>query len=135
MGLLDDVLGHVTSKLGPAASTAHPDLVGSLVQMLGSGGGLGALVQQFEQAGLGKMMQSWIATGPNPPISPAQLQQVLGSGQLQALAAKLGLSPEAVTSQIAHVLPHVVDGMTPNGTLPAGGDMLGGAMDMLKKFI
>lgn len=134
MGLLDDILGHVKSQLGPAANAAHPDLVSSVVQMLGTGGGLNALVQQFEQAGLGKMMQSWIATGPNPPISPAQLQQVMGSGQLQALASKLGLSPEAVTGQLAQVLPHLVDGLTPNGQLPQG-DLLGGAMGMLKKLL
>jgi uncharacterized protein YidB (DUF937 family) len=134
MGLLDDVLSHVKSQLGPAANAAHPDLVSTVVQMLGSGGGLNTLVQQFEQAGLGKMMQSWIATGPNPPISPAQLQQVMGSGQLQALASKLGLSPEAVTSQLAQVLPHLVDGLTPNGQLPQG-DLLGGAMGMLKKLL
>jgi uncharacterized protein YidB (DUF937 family) len=134
MGLLDDVLGHVKSQLGPAAGAAHPDLVSTVVQMLGSGGGLNTLVQQFEQAGLGSMMQSWIATGPNPPISPAQLTQVLGSGQLQALASKLGLSPEAVTGQLSQVLPHLVDGLTPNGQLPQG-DLLGGAMGMLKKFL
>lgn len=134
MGLLDDVLSHVKSQLGPAANAAHPDLVSTVVQMLGSGGGLNTLVQQFEQAGLGKMMQSWIATGPNPPISPAQLQQVMGSGQLQALATKLGLSPEAVTGQLAQVLPHLVDGLTPNGQLPQG-DLLGGAMGMLKKLL
>ncbi len=134
MGLLDDVLGHVKSQLGPAAGAAHPDLVTTVVQMLGSGGGLTTLVQQFEQAGLGPMIQSWIGTGPNPPISPAQLQQVLGSGQLQALASKLGLSPEAVTSQLSQVLPHLVDGLTPNGQLPQG-DLLGGAMGMLKKFL
>lgn len=134
MGLLDDVLGHVKSQLGPAAGAAHPDLVSTVVQMLGSGGGLNTLVQQFEQAGLGHMIQSWIGTGPNPPISPAQLQQVLGSGQLQALASKLGLSPETVTSQLSQVLPHLVDGLTPNGQLPQG-DLLGGAMGMLKKFL
>lgn len=134
MGILDDVLGHVRTQLGTAANAAHPDLVSSVVQMLGSGGGLGALVRQFEQAGLGTMMQSWIATGPNPPISPAQLQQVLGSGQLQALASRLGLSPEAVTGQLAQVLPHLVDGLTPKGTLPQG-DLLGGAMGMLKKLV
>ncbi len=134
MGLLDDVLVHVKSQLGPAANAAHPDLVSTVVQMLGSGGGLNTLVQQFEQAGLGKMMQSWIATGPNPPISPAQLQQVMGSAQLQALATKLGLSPEAVTGQLAQVLPHLVDGLTPNGQMPQG-DLLGGAMGMLKKLL
>ncbi len=134
MGLLDDVLGHVKSQLGPAANTAHPDLISNVIQMLGSGGGLGGLVQQFEKAGLGNMIQQWIATGPNPPISPAQLQQVLGSGQLQGLASKLGLSPDVLTQQLSQVLPHLVDGMTPNGQLPQG-DLLGGAMGMLKKLL
>jgi uncharacterized protein YidB (DUF937 family) len=134
MGLLDDVLGQVQSRLGPGASSAHPDLISNVMQMLGSGGGLNTLVQQFEQAGLGSMIQQWIATGPNPPISPAQLQQVLGSGQLQGLATRLGLPTEVLTRQLSQVLPHLVDGLTPNGQLPQS-DLLGGAMGMLQKLL
>ena len=134
MGLLDDILGQVQSKLGGAASSAHPDLLPSLLQMLGGAGGLSSLVQQFEQGGLGHLVQSWVGTGQNLPISPAQLQQVLGSGKLAGLAAKLGLSPDALAQQLSHVLPHVVDGLTPNGQVPTGA-LKDSAMDMLKKML
>lgn len=134
MGLLDDVLSRVQSQLGPAAGATHPDLVSTVLQMLGGSGGLAGLVQQFEKAGLGHIVQSWIGNGPNPPISPAQLQQVLGSGQLATLAAKVGLSPEVLTQQLSKVLPHVVDGLTPNGQVPAT-DPITEAMGMLKKLL
>lgn len=134
MGLLEDVLGHVQQQLGPSAGTTHPDLISGVLQMLGGSGGLGALVQQFEQAGLGHLVQGWISNGPNPPITPAQLQQVLGSGQLAGLASKLGLSPDVLSQQLSKVLPHVVDGLTPNGQIPQG-DLMGQAMGMLKKLL
>lgn len=39
----------------------------------GVGGGLGGLVSSFEQAGLGRIVQSWIGTGANQPVSPQQI--------------------------------------------------------------
>ena len=134
MGLLDDLVGQMQTKLGTTSPAAHPDVVSSVIQLLNSAGGLQGLVQKFEQGGLGNIVQSWIGTGQNLPISAQQLQQVLGSGQLQNLAAKTGLSPDVLTQQLSHALPHVVDGLTPNGQLPAG-DMLGEAMGMLKKLM
>jgi uncharacterized protein YidB (DUF937 family) len=133
MGLLDDLLGHVQSQLGASAPATHPDLVATVLQMLGSSSFTG-LVQQFERAGLGPIIQSWIGTGQNLPISAQRLEQALGSGQLQAMAAKLGLSPQAVSEQLARVLPHVVNHMTPGGRLPAA-ELLGDALGMLKKLM
>jgi uncharacterized protein YidB (DUF937 family) len=134
MGLLDDLVGQVQSKLGPNAPTTHPDLLSTVLQLLNGAGGLQGLLQKFEQAGLGHIVQSWIGTGQNLPISPQQLQQVLGSGQVQQIAGKLGLSPDVLAQQLSHVLPHVVDGLTPNGQMPAG-DVLGGALGALKKLL
>lgn len=138
MGLLDDVIGQAQQHLGKPAGGANPaDLLSGLTQLLGGQGGVGGLaglVQLFNQAGLGHIIQSWISTGQNLPISPAQLQQVLGQGPLQHLAGRTGLAPEALTQQLTQLLPQVVDKLTPEGTLPSG-DLLGGAMGMLKKFL
>ena len=134
MGLLDDVVNQVKSQMGSAASGAHPDLVSNVVQMLGGAGGLSGLVQQFQQGGLGHIVQSWVANGPNLPITAQQVQQVLGNPQIQALASKLGISPQAVSQQLTQVLPHIVDRMTPGGQLPTG-DALGAAAAALKKLI
>jgi uncharacterized protein YidB (DUF937 family) len=41
-------------------------------------GGLGDLLKQFQQNGQGDKAQSWIARGPNKPVSPSELEQALG---------------------------------------------------------
>jgi hypothetical protein len=76
------------------ASTAA--LVQQITQMLANnaqGGGLGGLIQSFERMGLGNVISSWISTGQNLPISPDQLQQVLGQGRIGQIAQSLGLHP------------------------------------------
>jgi uncharacterized protein YidB (DUF937 family) len=81
-------------------------------------GGLQGVVSEFERNGLGATVSSWVGTGPNQPISQADIQRVLGSDLLQQLAAKSGLSVQDLSQKLAQVLPQAVDGMTPNGTIP-----------------
>jgi len=76
------------------------------------------VVNQFEQNGLGATVKSWVGTGPNQPITPAQVHQGLGPELLQQLAAKSGLSVQELAEKLAQVLPQAVDKMTPNGTIP-----------------
>ena len=96
-----------------------------VVQMLsqgsGPGGGLGNLIQNFQQNGLGDIVNSWVSTGENRSISPEQIQQGLGSDTLQRLAAQAGLSPQSAGSQLANLLPNLVDKLTPGGEIPEGG--------------
>jgi uncharacterized protein YidB (DUF937 family) len=82
-------------------------------------GGLGGLLNQFQQGGLGEVMKSWIGTGPNQPISPNQLGSVLGPKIIQVLAQKTGMSEQELTAQLSQILPGVVDKLTPNGRLPS----------------
>ena len=51
---------------------------------------LGGLVSNFEQAGLGHLVQSWISNGPNQPVSPQQLQSVFGENQVQIDGIAIG---------------------------------------------
>lgn len=137
MGLLDDLVGQAGKQLGQQAAGqggSPANLIATLTQLIGNGGGLAGLVQQFEQGGLGHLIQSWIGTGQNLPISPAQVQQVFGHGPLGQLAAQTGMAPEALSQQLAHLLPQVIDHLTPNGQMPAQLD-LGSAMGMLKKLL
>ncbi|WP_028224754.1 YidB family protein [Paraburkholderia ferrariae] len=86
-------------------------------------GGLNGLVQKFQQGGLGDVVQSWVGNGENQAISGDQLQSVLGSDAVSGLAQKVGLQPDQVSSMLAQVLPHVVNAGTPNGEVPAGGQI------------
>lgn len=124
MGLLEDLVGQVQQQMGASHTPKHSDLIGHLMQMLGSSGGVGGLAgltQLFNQGGLGHVVQSWIGTGQNLPVSPTQITQVLGSGQLAQLAKAAGIDPSQAAGMLSHLLPQVVDHMTPQGQVPAAG--------------
>lgn len=132
MGLLDGLISEMSGSLGGNPGT-HQDLLQGLMGMLSGGGGLGGLVSMFEQNGLGHLVSSWISTGQNLPVSPQQITQVLGSGQLGQLAASVGLSPDAASHSLSQLLPSLIDRMTPNGQVPqGGGGLLGGLLGALE---
>jgi uncharacterized protein YidB (DUF937 family) len=109
MGLFDGLLGGI---VGAEMAT----VVNSLIQQHG---GIQGVITQLEQQGLGGVARSWIANGPNQPISPAQLSQVFGTGTLGQLAAKAGLSPQELAQKLSQALPTAIDKLTPGGTIPA----------------
>jgi uncharacterized protein YidB (DUF937 family) len=76
------------------------------------------VVNEFEKQGFGPTVRSWVATGPNQPITAEQIHQVLGSGAMQELAAKAGLSVPELAAKLAQVLPQAVDKLTPAGVVP-----------------
>jgi uncharacterized protein YidB (DUF937 family) len=126
------ILDTIGSLLGKAegSSTSVPEaLVGALSSQEG---GLGGLIQKFEAAGLGGVISSWIGTGENQAVAPDALHGILGSDVVQQISAKTGLPVEQVLPQIAQHLPGVVDGMTPNGQVPAGGSLLDAGLAFLK---
>lgn len=85
------------------------------------GGGIGGLVSMFEGAGLGHIAQSWVGNGQNQPVSPDQLQSVLGQDRVQSMASQSGMQPQDFLSQLSEHLPNAVNGMTPNGKVPDEG--------------
>ncbi len=108
MGLFDGILGGV---VGAGLTTA-------LQGFIEKEGGLPAVVQKFEQQGLGGLVQSWIGTGANLPVSASQLEQVLGSDLVQQLSGKLGVPAPQLLQKLAQLLPQTVDKMTPAGVIP-----------------
>jgi uncharacterized protein YidB (DUF937 family) len=151
MGLLDQLAGMLTSgALGGASGGASnvgglsPAMIQQVLGMLGgagaaggaggAGAGLGGLIAAFEQGGLGHIVQSWIANGANLPVSAAQLQQVLGNGQLAQIAQALGVDHNTAAGGLAQVLPEIVNHLTPNGTVPAAGDMQASLQSLAKQL-
>jgi len=94
-------------------------------------GGLSGLVSQLSQGGLGEAVASWVGTGENQPVSAAAIQQALGSGRIQELAAQVGISPDMLSSGLAQMLPGVIDKLTPNGEVPSG-DLVEQGLSLLK---
>ena len=137
MGLLDSVLGSAMGAMsgggqgGAGGGDMLMRVLGGLLNQSGGAGGLAGLVQQLRQGGLGDVVQSWVGTGQNLPVSAEQLHAALGGDQVSAMAQEAGVPQDDLMAQLSQLLPGVVDKLTPNGELPAGGsgnlgDMLGG---------
>jgi len=139
MGLLDSVLGAIGGAQGAQGGGGQAALINAVIGMLanqgggGGQGGIGDLIGRFQQGGLGNVIGSWIGTGQNLPVSPDQLNNVLGSDTIGNLAQQLGLSHGEVAGQLSQILPQVVDQLTPHGHVPEGG--LGSVTDLLGKLM
>jgi uncharacterized protein YidB (DUF937 family) len=144
MGLLDSVLGAVTGNNNLSADgggglggligalAQNPQILQAITGMLGNDGGqggLGGLMAKFQLAGLGDVMNSWVGTGANQPISGDQLSQVLGQDTLADLASRIGMDRDAAAGQLSQILPGIIDRLTPQGQAPQGG--LGNAGDLM----
>lgn len=132
MGLLNEIVEKAASMFsGDEDGTSG--LMGGVMEMLANRetGGLGGLVQSFQEKGLGGIISSWVGTGANLPISAQQIQQGIGSDMLQNLAKKVGIPPEELSGTLAELLPGVIDKLTPDGTVPEGG-LLGKGLEFLK---
>jgi uncharacterized protein YidB (DUF937 family) len=81
-------------------------------------GGLGGLVNKLQQGGLGDVVNSWVGSGQNQPVSPGQLGSALGPSIMKTVSQLTGISEDDLTKQLSQVLPGVVNGLTPNGRLP-----------------
>ena len=118
MGLLDALKQDAMAAVNKYAGD-HPQMGQEILNLVHSGpGGLSGLVQQFQSAGLGAIVQSWVAKGANMPINAQQIEQALGSDRVKQIGARVGLDPKVVSQKLATLLPSIVDHLTPNGQLP-----------------
>lgn len=130
MGLLDSIVG----SLGQGSGNPVLKLVSGLIANP-NGGGLAGLLQQFQAGGLGHLADSWVGTGQNLPLSAEQLKNVLGSEQIQQMAAKAGLAPDALSGQLAELLPQWIDKLTPNGSVPDPSSLQQGLGSLLQGIL
>ena len=128
--LLNMVLGMLANSGGGAGGAGAggggaAGGLGGLAGMAGGLGGLAGLADKFQQNGMGDIMNSWIGMGENKPVAPEALGGLLGNDMVAGMAKQLGVNNNDLLGQLAQMLPQVVDKLTPQGQMPAGG--IGGA--------
>ena len=155
MGLLDAILnqapaggmgapagqrGSQAGRLGTIADLVlkNPQLIAAAIAMLnpkdpsvGGSGGLADMVSAFNRGGLGDVMASWVAGGPNKSIDASSLSNVLGSDVIGQFARQAGIGHADASSVLAQLLPEVVNHMTPQGKVPQGDDLEGAIGSLL----
>jgi len=109
-GGLDDLL---RGGLGGAGLGAGLGGLGAILS-----NGLGDLLKQFQGAGKGEVADSWVGTGENKPLAPADIGKVLTHEQIEFLTERTGLSREALLAGLADQLPKAVDSLTRRVAFP-----------------
>ena len=110
-GGIGGLLGQLSSSLGSTSA-------GGILS-----GGLGELVDRFKQSGQSETAESWVKTGPNKQLTPAQLEQAIGPEVLETLSQQTGLAREELLSRLCRELPDAVDKYTPQGRLPTEAEL------------
>jgi uncharacterized protein YidB (DUF937 family) len=121
MGLFDKVVSIIGDNI--SGSTESKGLLQQAINLIENPevGGLSGLIEKFQNGGLGDVASSWVGKGDNLPVSGEQIRTVLGDDTIRGIAEKLGLSGVDASSSLAKLLPHVIDKLTPEGTVPEGG--------------
>lgn len=116
MGIFDELLTGLSGEEGTIRPQFAQALEGLLVDM-----DVPELLGRLEQAGLGGQVQSWLGTGTNLPITPDQLRDALGDEEVEEAAAREGMTPETLLTELAEHLPGLIDRLSPRGELlPSG---------------
>ena len=135
MGLLDSLTSMVGG--GGASASDHASVATELVNaMQQHPGGLSGILQNFQQNGMADHVNSWTQPGPNAQITPDQAQQGLGSGVIDTIAQRTGLSPTVVKGAAAVILPMMVAHFAENGGVNQSGSSFGSlASGFLSKLV
>jgi uncharacterized protein YidB (DUF937 family) len=122
---LAELLKGAGSGSSPGGQPPLGGVLGNLGGMLGAGGiggllngGIGELLERFNQTGQGEIADSWVKPGPNKDIPSPQLKQAIGSDVLEKLAEQTGLSQDEIITRLSRELPSAIDKYTPDGRLP-----------------
>jgi len=127
----------LSEKLGLQVNT--DTITSALTNLLGDGQGnidLASLASKMASSGqLGNIVSSWLADGPNSPISADSILSLFGENQVSDFAATLGTDPASAATGLADVLPQMMDKGSSAGSLLESAGGLGGLMGAAKSFL
>ncbi|MDX1922511.1 MAG: YidB family protein [Alphaproteobacteria bacterium] len=117
MNLMNMILEQAIKSLGNGQQGPLVHAFIDYVQQHGGEQGIATMIENFEKNGLGRIVQSWISTGQNMPITPEQVEQGLGEAHVQQISSAANMTPQETTTQLAQILPKLVDKLSPSGEL------------------
>ena len=131
MGLLDSLESMAASAMTNSGNSDTTKVAGGMMEALEQHpGGLGAILQNFRNNGLGGHVDA-MQNGQTPAVTPDQVQTGLqGTGLLDTIAAKAGVSPQIAQAAMATVLPMVMAHFAQNGSAP-NSNVLSGMLSKL----
>ena len=113
MGLFNSLAQDLEGEFGQLAASEVSALLPTALQAAGLGN-LQNVVNQLQQAGLGRQVQSW-ANGQAAPITSDELSAIVNTDQVKQLAAHFGVDPNVALNLLARHLPGAVSAAAQSG--------------------
>ncbi|RYF43764.1 MAG: DUF937 domain-containing protein [Comamonadaceae bacterium] len=106
------------------------------MQWVQRNGGIGAVLERFQQKGYSQQAASWMSTGSNQAVGSEAIGEVVGMEELSRLSQQLGVGQDEVATGLAEILPEVVNQLSPQGSLPGDADdVLGSGLSALEQLL
>ena len=112
-------MGFLDTIESMAGQNQNAQVAGGLIQELQQHpGGVGSIMDAFRNNGMGEHVNNW-ATGQAETATPDQVQTGLGgTGIIDRVAARVGVSPEVATIALSTIMPLVIRHFTDNQGVP-----------------
>jgi len=136
MGLLDALAREALPKLLAGSGRGQSPLVDIIIGLLTNPqtGGLQGMAESFKGRGMEDIINSWIGTGKNMPISLEQILKALGNDRIRGYSEEAGIPQEEISGGLASLLPEIIDKLTPQGRIPDSSSLEEQLMEMKKKI-
>lgn len=129
-------MGQGGSGMGNKGSALMLMLLPLAMQWVQRNGGIGEVLERFQQKGYSQQAASWVSTGANEELHPQAVSDVVGTEELSRLSQQLGVSQEEVSSGMSQILPEMMNHLTPQGGVPDDGDeVLNRGTSMLEQLM
>ena len=133
MNILDAGAQILQEQLGLNVDTQT--VQSALSALLGDGQGnidIAALASQFAASGgLADMVNSWLGDGGNAPLSTDTVMDVLGRGNVNDFASRLGTDAGSAAGGLAEMIPGLIDQASSGGSLlESAGGLFGAARSL-----
>ncbi|CDS49506.1 hypothetical protein [Polaromonas sp. CG9_12] len=129
-------MGQGGTGLGNKGSALMLLLLPLAMQWVQRNGGIGGVLERFQNKGYSQQAASWVSTGANEELQPQAVNDVVGADELSRLSQQLGVSQEEVSSGMAQILPEMMNQLTPQGGVPDDGDeVLNRGTSMLEQLM
>lgn len=122
--MLDRLIKSVTTRYNLEYAAVAAVLQGLLTLMTDERvGGVNEFVARFRTAGLDRLVDSWVGSGPNEGLSPSQTRAALGNSAMYEIADSAGIGRGAIVPVLGFMIPLLMDAITRNGQLPTTGEL------------
>ncbi len=118
MGVLDAVVSEASAQYAVSNAKITSLVSGLLAYINETPGGLSALLESLNRAGLGQFVASWLDGRAPRSISSTSLEAAIGREPLEKIADRAGVPFPKAASIMAFLLPKMVNRLAPGGIIP-----------------